>query len=479
MNSLVYDSNQICFDGERFIKQVLIHVFCPFFLWLSPNLEMQGFCTKNIIEIFFNWGLHALLITMIVCVVLSPDYVEGNGDAVYLPIMLVLIHRLMVSLKYATMTESEYRKYMNCHDPDLMFDYKLQLQIVTGLLGKHAGILEFEIAAAATRMSIKQFSEICFKLENVKHSYEFAQPSHWHEFIMEAIAHGYKKDEEAMAVVNEMLVSKDVTISNKTSSSLELFPKSVDKTNELSRTTDIPLTLVCSALINRANRVYDMFSRLALGLGVGAIFLSIIQPYVITFKYTTSIYSIVFYCCGTILTSIYFFILVLFLSAAVFDMQRHWACAVELHDMIEVDNPFNSIGNGSAEYDNTALTNALNALEKDKHRYTGYSKVPLRANDHEHPPFDSTAFAWPMNSVHAALNVNSIGAYSISSKNPVLIPRPPLILFNNSCNVFSFLYTRLILKDFGLRFRFRLDIYIGKDMLVLVIYILVIMIMIC
>ena len=45
---LLYDSVEVHFYLGRGIRQFFIHMLCPLFIWLSPNLQVQGFYSASI-----------------------------------------------------------------------------------------------------------------------------------------------------------------------------------------------------------------------------------------------------------------------------------------------------------------------------------------------------------------------------------------------------------------------------------------------
>ena len=111
----IYDSVDIQFVWSQFSTQFLVHILCPLFLWLSPNLEAQGFLDPGA-GLFFNYITHFMFATMVIIVIISPTYINGNGSSVYTPMVFYLTQRLMVALKYGSLSESEYNRFMSCKD---------------------------------------------------------------------------------------------------------------------------------------------------------------------------------------------------------------------------------------------------------------------------------------------------------------------------------------------------------------------------
>lgn len=78
-----------------------------------------------------------------------------SSGAVFLPLVCFVLHRSMIAMKYATFSDSEMQRFHNpalAHFPDIRLKYHRQGQLITGLMGEDNDALLFEIAAAATRL---------------------------------------------------------------------------------------------------------------------------------------------------------------------------------------------------------------------------------------------------------------------------------------------------------------------------------------
>jgi hypothetical protein len=69
---------------------------------------------------------------------------EVLGDAVTIPLILHVIHRLTVSLKYATLSETEYRKFIECQDEELCSMYVSQMQLLGFWSTRKEILIDFE-----------------------------------------------------------------------------------------------------------------------------------------------------------------------------------------------------------------------------------------------------------------------------------------------------------------------------------------------
>ncbi len=68
-------------------------------------------------------------------------------------IVITLYHNL-VTVKYASLSEGEYRKLTSCTYDDLIDEYQDQLQLITGWLGLHLNFIDYEILASGTNIYV-------------------------------------------------------------------------------------------------------------------------------------------------------------------------------------------------------------------------------------------------------------------------------------------------------------------------------------
>ena len=70
------------------------------------------------------------------------------------PLVFFIIHRLMISFKYATLSESEYKRMSSLTAVvEVIKEYHAQMQLVTGWLSVYPPFVEYEITASATRIA--------------------------------------------------------------------------------------------------------------------------------------------------------------------------------------------------------------------------------------------------------------------------------------------------------------------------------------
>ena len=80
---------------------------------------------------------------------------RGNlKGAIWFPLLSYLLHRIFISLKYASLSETEYNKIMNAPTVEKGIFYLNQVQFTGEAFWKDRRIAEFELTAAAKRIGV-------------------------------------------------------------------------------------------------------------------------------------------------------------------------------------------------------------------------------------------------------------------------------------------------------------------------------------
>ena len=107
--------------------------------------------------------IHYVGVAMLWSAYWSPTFIEGNGSAIWPPMMLYLTHRVMIALKYATLSPSEYKRFMSCHNMNIIGEYFDQMQIIKGIVvGGNQTMSQFELAAGAALLGIVDLEKFKF-----------------------------------------------------------------------------------------------------------------------------------------------------------------------------------------------------------------------------------------------------------------------------------------------------------------------------
>ena len=153
MVDYVYRTPNVNFSFWQFIIEFSVHVFFPFSFLYYPVTHKWLPISLNPAGLYFNYIAPMSFWIMIGMALSSSDV--GISEAM-LPIMFCLNHRLMVSLKYASLTPNEYNHMLSLSDPKTVNQAHQQIQIFDswhGALRFH--VFEFEIMSAAIIVGAK------------------------------------------------------------------------------------------------------------------------------------------------------------------------------------------------------------------------------------------------------------------------------------------------------------------------------------
>ncbi len=181
---VIFDVIAVQFCFSTFIRQFVSHVLIVFVPFLLENPAAQGFSFVNFLSVFFNIFAPVCLYVMILSYYMCPSSDQNIlSGALWLPLIFYLQHRLVVALKYATLSESEYRRFTTCPDLQLTWHYQYQMQLLGGWLQADKDVLEFELRAAAARVGAK-IRQIYFVIPSPLQSKSaISQLRNWNSFM--------------------------------------------------------------------------------------------------------------------------------------------------------------------------------------------------------------------------------------------------------------------------------------------------------
>ena len=125
-----------CFDYSVFIKELTIHVLYPLFVWVDPCMHsFSSFEGEALIAI------HILPASIMLAIILGHFY-NVFDETIILPIFLYVLHKIFVSVKYASLHPKEYEKLRRGSEEEVK-RYQRQLQMVTFYWGITFRFLSF------------------------------------------------------------------------------------------------------------------------------------------------------------------------------------------------------------------------------------------------------------------------------------------------------------------------------------------------
>ena len=143
----VYRTPNVNFSMYQFIVEFIVHVGFPFTFWYYPYTHKWLPFTLSPLSLYFNYLAPACFWIMLVMAINSKSV---SYQEAFLPGMFYLNHRLMVSLKYGSLTLAEYKHMLGLSNPQVIHNAHQQIQIFDSWHGPlRFHVFEFEIMSAA------------------------------------------------------------------------------------------------------------------------------------------------------------------------------------------------------------------------------------------------------------------------------------------------------------------------------------------
>ncbi len=196
----IYDSAAVCFHFPIFLKQMFINSvpflactltrYCIKTNWMAQGYDIYYLWKKK------KWGAidanffcPLCMITLLLGVLFVPENVYLNADGSFedvesllflvagsmiMPLILYIMHRVSIATKYATLSKTEYSRFMNCKSHKNVARYQEQMQLLSAWYDvRNEEVLLFEMQAAAVRVGL-ELRQVFFTIENPNHSEEAA-----------------------------------------------------------------------------------------------------------------------------------------------------------------------------------------------------------------------------------------------------------------------------------------------------------------
>lgn len=200
-SNLIYDSIAVHFNIDVFFIQLFIHIFWPFGMLLSPNMRAQTFFNTVPITVLFNHIAPMLVIITILSYFMMSQSVESSEyqhfqRSLWYPLLFYVLHRATVAIKYASLSRSEYNRYMSENDQAKIAIYSDQMQLTQWLTKLSQRLVEFMLVASAYRVGahIDQLSIIIANPSSSESA--FVQYSTWKAFILRYYPKSINENEE-------------------------------------------------------------------------------------------------------------------------------------------------------------------------------------------------------------------------------------------------------------------------------------------
>lgn len=149
MKNVFFDTIGVQFHFRTFLFQWIAHLLLPLFPCMI-NWEGQ------IASVLFTWITPCLSYLMIISYLLADgEHTAGMEGAFLIPLIYYLQHRLVIAIKYGSLSQTEYKKFMNCRDKELAVFYREQMQLGQGWQAYNSEVVHFELAAASARIGAR------------------------------------------------------------------------------------------------------------------------------------------------------------------------------------------------------------------------------------------------------------------------------------------------------------------------------------
>jgi hypothetical protein len=149
VQQVFFDTIGVQFHFDTFLYQFLAHIFLPLFPCM---VNMDGQVANHL----FTWITPALFYVMIVSYAMSNgQHTPGMEGALLIPMVYYLQHRLVIAMKYGSLSKTEYKKFMNCKDKERVLGYRSQMQLGEGWMNYNNDVIHFELAAASARIGAR------------------------------------------------------------------------------------------------------------------------------------------------------------------------------------------------------------------------------------------------------------------------------------------------------------------------------------
>lgn len=458
---LIYDSIKVDFSPEIFIWEFFLHITFPWLLPFCKNIHAHRFSSLDPLMLWSQWILPIIVQLMCLSYILSTDAVKGE---LFVPLLFFIIHRTMVALKYASLSEGEYHRIITCTFEELIEEYQNQLQLVTGWLAVFPPFVEYEVDSSCRRMDVDLKNNKIIMADPSKSDENKEQLCAWHEFLKHD---AYIERKERIKRKAQKKKEREAFAAGKSLNSAEnpSLHAELSSNNDEGDQMVISALDVCKSIIYYAtNLKYHRWYSMQLVRFIAVVHASTAFMTSRDSNSDWTIWTSIFVATSFIVDVAFFNQVVWFFYVTIFDMARQYRIARILQKMIRTTHlelqTTVRLGNisGSAAANAQKAAVQLEELVKQSNKAFLNRLSIFRENDKPARPASVQVTTNPMT---AKATEKKIYDFSDQTKERVaeIIPVPRLSL-DSADNVYSWLYIRLVLQDFGYRVRFRLNVYI-------------------
>jgi hypothetical protein len=430
--TFLFDSLNKQFHWRMFFFQLAIHVFLPLMIF-SPNFAAHGFHLTKI-SVWVNIVDPLLLYIMILSFSFSSSADRQMlGFSVLIPILLFMVHKTTVALKYATLSPTEYKRFMVCTDTKQILHFRQQMQLFSGWLNLDSSLVIHELSLASARIGVKINHIFLIIDNNQQDQTSYSQLIHWKALFHDSS----REDIESLDIPKEFSQLPD---GNYVVSVFDLCKAVIRHAHNHTTMKNLrKVTYVCTVLLIAINLLPTL-------INYGQITSkTLIVCYLVTSTLEIAFYAPVFFS---------------FQVVALFDVMRLRKMMKGLHTMIRLTDIM---------MHHTIILDPEIVIDNEdsdaRHRIQSFLSICTQSQVQSFPgPVDKGDF-YELEKLENEEELEPVGLMESTSfkentvlHNESLMPR---INLYHSQNATAWLYARLTIQNFGERFRFRTDVYTG------------------
>lgn len=445
----LFDSLGCQFHFSVFFYQFISHLLLPLMFFL-PNLAAQGIrCTsKHILSTILNPIIfYAMIIAFLFC---TPNDKDLLGYSIIIPLLFFIVHRTTVALKYATLSPTEYSRFMSCKDVDLLDCYINQMQLLCGWACLDSMVLYFELSAASSRVGVK-INQLFVRISpNSSDPAAVSQFRYWNAFVR-----GHER----------------IDIDAKPAREFVRLPNG---------DYGISVFDVCLAIIRRSNNIDATMYYVEVAVNILTlmlVLLMILPALIHANEVENSVAVALYFCAAAKIFWTYGRLFFGFLYVALIDVGRFCSMTKTLHCMIRLTD---IMMHNSVTIAQEKITSCHDGMSRDRvDTILAVCKPPgkfsdtklcfydtERADDYTtydaiyQPTEQSIKFLDDQKQelINKEKHTSKFGEKLAEHLSFAMVPKVNLLYPENST---AWIYARLTIQNFGERFRNRTDIYIG------------------
>ena len=486
------DALTVQFHSGTFVYQLAAHLFLPLYIFM---VNSYGQISTEINNILGSFLCPLCVYVMLVSYQMTPiENREPSMEGAYIiPLIYFLQHRLVIAIKYASMSRTEYFKFMTCLDRVLCCKYLAQVQLFQAWYDFNPLVIRFELSAASAKIGAR-INEIDLFIQNPDNSASaLNQLRAWNAFLR-----GHDVIDYTSKPCKQLRPQKDGGYA------LSVYD-------------------FCEALLLHSTKMRAQTDTYCVRITTFFNWLNLSIPFIFLTYYSpkedlgasAEAYMFFFYLSSTILNLCYAQLFYFLLYISVVDVIRQKSVFSNLNNMIRISDIM-------LQAELSSCTNKVTAKDlqetelrvaevmsirsccyraKGKYVHMKFESESMRdtvstvgsapqpamsawsSGTHMHDPrmhsVDTTtsSFSTPdhcANSPHASggekARSSVLGERIYKDNEYHMLPR---IDFNSSHNIVAWTHARLVMQNFGERFKFRLELYVICAMAMLLVMMVV------